>query len=720
MKTYLSAAEIASERLPGLPTAERAIKRAAVRCGWQARPRQGRGGGLEYALDSLPPEARAAYVGRHIEAVEIPSSMAREAAAEPEAVNVTGSAANARDARLALLGHSERLSREAGIGQKRADRHLCDLYNSGGLDIAPWIRGEVKHLTPRTLARWRAAAKAGHKSKLAVDRSAARRGTGVLDRANDGKIRVHILALVAKQPQLTAQHIRALVADAFPVVEIAGQPIELPPIRTFQAALKSWRATYRVEIESIRNPDGFKSTMRFAARVANPAARLNEVWQIDASPADVLLTDGRHTIYACVDIHSRRMVGLVSKTPRASAVGLLIRKAMLAWGVPERIKTDNGSDFIAHTTRRLFAALGIEHETSAPFSPEQKGHVERAIGTLQRGLMRTLQGFIGHSVADRKVIEGRKAFSARLGESPEDMFEVSLTAAELQARLDAWCSDVYGRAPHAGLKGQTPFAVAAMAAGGICKIEDVRALDMLLAPVAGKDGLRTVTKTGLRIDGAHYIGGFLNVGDTVFVRMDQSDMGTAYVFAEDGETFLGEAVAPDLAGIDPAEAISRARAEQKRLINERMDDVKREARRIKAKDFAGAIHRQALADAGKLIEFPKPVTAHETPALSAARAAHESNTGSHSAEIAALAEQLRAETQQPAAKDTRVTALRPAETAHQRWNRARAIDAALRAGQFVEPDDLVWLGGYREGHEYRGFLATYGELTAEDESRASS
>ncbi|WP_316200415.1 MULTISPECIES: DNA-binding protein [unclassified Bradyrhizobium] len=720
VKTYLSAAEIASEKLPGLPAAERAIRRAAARGGWQARPRQGRGGGLEYALDSLPPEARAAYVGRHIEAVEIPTSMAREAAAEPEAVNVTGSAANARDARLALLGQAERLGRDAGIGQKRADRHLCDLYNSGGLDIAPWIRGEVKHLTPRTLARWRAAAKAGHKSKLAVDRSAARRGTGVLDRANDGKIRVHILALVAKQPQLTAQHIRALVADAFPVVEIAGQAIELPPIRTFQAALKSWRATYRVEIESIRNPDGFKSTMRFAARVANPASRLNEVWQIDASPADVLLTDGRHTIYACIDIHSRRMIGLVSKTPRASAVGLLIRKAMLTWGVPERIKTDNGSDFIAHTTRRLFAALGVEHETSAPFSPEQKGHVERAIGTMQRGLMRTLQGFIGHSVADRKVIEGRKAFSARLGESAEDMFEVSLTATELQSRLDVWCSDIYGRAPHAGLKGQTPFAVAAMAAGGIRRIEDIRALDMLLAPVAGKDGLRTVTKTGLRIDGAHYIGGFLNVGETVFVRMDQSDMGTAYVFAEDGETFLGEAIAPDLAGIDPAEAIARARAEQKRLINDRMDEVKREARRIKAKDFAGAIHRQALADAGKLIEFPKPVTAHETPALSAARAAHESNTGTHSAEIAALAEELRAETAKPAQAETRVRPLRQAETAHQRWNRARAIDACLRAGQFVEPEDLVWLGGYREGHEYRGFLATYGEPGTEDESRASS
>ncbi|UPJ65259.1 DNA-binding protein [Bradyrhizobium sp. 191] len=725
----MSAAEIAAEKLPGLPASQRGVQFAAERGGWQTRARQGRGGGVEYALESLPAEARAAYVGRHIEAVEIPAAMAREAASEPEAASVSAGAAEARDARLALLGQAERIARDAGVGHKRADRQLCDLYNTGQLDVAPWIRAEVKGLTPRTLARWRAAAKAGHKNKLAVDRAAARRGTGILDRANDGRLRVHMLALIAKQPHLTAHHIRALVADAFPEVTIAGNQVPLPPIRTFQAALKSWRTAFRNEIEQIRNPDGFKSRIRFAARVANPATRLNELWQIDASPADVMTTEGRRqAIYVCEDIFSRRMVALVTETPRAAAVGLLIRKAILAWGVPERIKTDNGSDFIAHTTRRLFAALGIDHETSAPFSPEQKGHVERAIGTLQRGLMRTLPGFIGHSVADRKVIENRKAFSARLGEAPEDTFQVALSAAELQDHLDAWCSDVYGTRSHASLKGRTPFEVAAMAAGSVRKIEDVRALDMLLAPVAGKDGLRTVTKTGLRIDGSYYIGGFLDVGDTVMVRMDPTDMGRAYVFSEDGETYLGEAVAPHLAGVDPVKAIAMARAEQKRLINERMDEVKKTARKIRAKDFAGAIHRQALLDqakaGGKLIEFPKAVEAHDTPALAAARDAHTVVEPTHAPEIAALAEQLRAE---PTMQGANVQALRPVETDHQLWNRARAIEARIAAKEFVEPDELLWLGSFREGSVYRGFLAVYGaldgvagEIASTDEVASSS
>lgn len=711
MKDYLSAAEIAALRLPGLPLTKRSVCRIALRARWQGRERAGRGGGVEYPLDVLPAEARADYVARHVTAITVPAPVAHDAAQEPAAARLTGAATESRDARLALLAVVDKFAREAKLGRKRAYRHFCDQFNTGRITVADWIRSEIKSLTPRTLMRWRALVRDGRSAKLGVDRGVARRGTGVLDRANNGEVKTHILALVAKQPQLTAHQIRAIITDVFGgFCFIGGIKVEMPQVRVFQHALKQWKVRYGVAIEAVRNPDRFKSAIRFSARVANPAPHVNAIWQIDASPADVLTTDGRYSLYVCADIYSRRLIGLVSKTAKAAAVGLLIRKAIMAWGVPEAIKTDNGSDFIARDTQRLFAALAIDHETAAPFRPEQKGHIERAIGTLQRGLMRTLEGFIGHSVADRKVIEGRKAFAARLGETPEDTFQVALSAADLQARVDDWCSVVYAHAPHAGLKGQSPFAAAAMCAHPLRRIEDVRALDMLLAPVAGKDGLRVVTKTGLRIDGVHYIGGFLNVGATVLVRMDPADMGRAYVFDEAGSTFLGEALAPEVLGIDPAQAIAAARAEQKRLIDEQLAQVRAVARRIKAKDFAPAIVRQSLIAAGKLAEFPKPATTHDTPALSAARAAADRDiTPEYSDEVLALHARLLAEDAAPAPSN--VTALRTEETSHQRWNRARAIEAAVAGNQFVEPDDLVWLGGYREGPEYRGFKLTYGDQT---------
>jgi len=710
MKPHLTAAEMVG--LPGLPTDETNVRRTAKRCNWIGRRRAG-SKAVEYSFEVLPPPARIAYLSRTADAIDVPAPVARDAAAEPEAVNVAGSAAEARDARLAILALADKVAADAGTSRKQTDLLFCDLYNAGNVSAPAWVTVEVKSLTPRTLRRWRAFAAHGQKSRLAVDRSAARRGTGILDRANDGAVKTFILALVVKQPQLTAHDLRGRAADQFPDLTLpSGEVVPLPPIRTFQHALKAWRNEYRNAIESIRDPDGYKSKVRFAARVAVPATRLNEIWQIDASPSDVMTTDGRVSVYVCVDIYSRRMIGFVSRTARAAAVGQLIRKAMLAWGKPERIKTDNGSDFVAHRTKRLFDALGIEHELAPPFQPERKGHVERAIGTMQRGLMRTLPGFIGHSVADRKVIENRKAFSARLGEKPEDMFEVSLSAIDLQRHLDDWCKDIYATHPHAGLKGRTPFAVAAMAGGVIQKIEDARALDVLLAPVAGKDGIRQVTKTGLRVGGEHYMAGWMNVGDRVLVRMDESDLGRVFVFSEDGETYLGDALAPDLAGLDPIKTIAAVRAEQKRRIDDAMAPVKREARKIKSSDIAAALHRQALRDAGTLIEFPKREVEHTTPAIQAAAAAARGHKPApeHSPDVLALqAALLAGET------SSIVKPLRAEETAHQRWNRARDLEGRVARGEFVDAEQLMWLGAYREGSEYRGFAKTYGvSLTQEN------
>ncbi|CAM5396689.1 hypothetical protein AFEL58S_01968 [Afipia felis] len=712
MKVWLSVSEIAALALPDMPATKRGIQFFARDNRWEARPdlcrpRTGRGGGLEYHFHLLPADARAAYVARHVEMVELPASIAREAASEPQAEHLAGAATEARDARLALLHAADRTASEGQLSRKVADRQFADLYNSGRVEVAAWIKAEVKSLTPRTLARWRAARVKGETAKLAVDRAAARRGTGVLDRANEGEVKTFLLALLAKQPQLTAHHLRALACERFPMVEVGGNTVALPPIRTFQRTLKDWRNEYRNELLRIRDPDGFKNRVRFTARVTRPAERLNEVWQIDASPADVMLVDGRSSIYACVDVFSRRMVSLVTKTPRAAAVGLLIRKAILAWGVPERIKTDNGSDFIARETMRLFAALGIEHEKAPPFSPEKKGHVERGIGTLQRGLMRTLPGFIGHSVADRKVIEGRKGFARRLGEAPEDTFEVSLTAADLQQRMDEWCAVTYGHAPHSSLGGQSPFAKAATYTGPVQKIPDERALDMLLMPVAGKDGHRTVTKSGLRIGGSYYIAGFLNVGDEVMARMDPADLGRVHVYSLDGISYLGEAISPELAGIEPAAAIAAVRAQQKRLLDDAIAPARKQARSIKAKDIAPAIHRQALVDAGKLAEFPKRIVAHTTPQIEAAREAARATLDEqepvYSADVIALQAKLAAES-----KTDVVTPLRTEETMHQRWQRARAMERAIEDGERLSDEDLLWLGGYRTGPEYRGFALTYG------------
>ncbi|MCM0752080.1 hypothetical protein DEA98_14620 [Brucella pseudogrignonensis] len=215
----------------------------------------------------------------------------------------------------------------------------------------------------------------GCKDALGVDRSEARKGKGLLETANAGQVRNFILAWIASNPHLSADIIRGYCEDHFGsfLVDRHGVMTPLPPLRTFQHFISALKADEKLVLTKITDPDKFRSTMKLSGtgtyrHVDEP----NALWMIDASPVDALCVDGRHSMYACIDIATRRLVITLSKTPRASAVALLIRKSTLKWGVATIIKTDNGSDFVAVATKRLFDNLDITPDVSDAYTPEQK------------------------------------------------------------------------------------------------------------------------------------------------------------------------------------------------------------------------------------------------------------------------------------------------------------------------------------------------------------
>ena len=59
IKSYYTAKEIADMRLRTLPTFHRNVRTTAEKENWVSRKRSGRGGGLEYAFESLPADAQA-------------------------------------------------------------------------------------------------------------------------------------------------------------------------------------------------------------------------------------------------------------------------------------------------------------------------------------------------------------------------------------------------------------------------------------------------------------------------------------------------------------------------------------------------------------------------------------------------------------------------------------------------------------------------------------
>ena len=381
-----------------------------------------------------------------------------------------------------------------------------------------------------------------------------------------------------------------------------------------------------------------------------------------------------------------------------------MRRAILAWGVPERVKTDNGSDFKAKSTQRLFAALDIEIELSAPFAPWQKGHIERAVKTFQHDCAAILPGFVGHNVADRKMIEERKAFAQRLKEDDGSAFKVELTAKELQTICDEWAAGRYAQRPHSSLpKGLSPFAMAASYAGKIRRIPeaDIRALDLLLAPLAGSDGMRVVRKQGVRIAHSFYLAPNCLPGDRVFVRMDPEDMGRAWLFSGDGEAFIGEAVCPELAGVDPQEALAKAKAMRKQMTEERLAELKADMRKISPREAVDALVRDKAREAGKLVEFPRAHDAHDTASLAAAREAlgEAPTPATRDEELISKAMQVA-----PIAKLP--------ETKQMRFRRALTLEAAIERGETISTEDALWLGGYQAGHEYsamREFFQDFGE-----------
>ena len=711
MKEWFTAREAAELGLPGLPGTEQNVRRLAERESWfdhpfLARVRKGAegGGGREYHFRLFPTEAQLEFSRR---ALEVRKQVVRSDNGDVQ-ITFKGSesARRERDARLAILGAFEKFRAGLPLRFTACLQIFCDGYNTGSLPVDDWIRETVPQLSKRSLQRWRSTKRAGDADRLAVDRASARKGKGVLDTANGGAGRTFIFALIAQQPHLSADLIRTACRNEFGdtlSIERGGRPtsVDMPPVRTFQHFIKRLKESEKVALTKLSNPDKYRSTMAPSGVGALRHIREpNALWQIDASPVDALCTDGRHAIYACIDIATRRTLFYVSRTPRASAVAMLLRRAILAWGVPETIKTDNGSDFIATATKRLFAALDIEMDVSDAYSPQQKGHVERVIKSFQHDCATTLPGFVGHSVADRKAIEDRKTFADRVGADTAELFGVSMSGAQLQTYVDEWAELRYQHRPHAGLNGQTPAQVAVASAASIRTV-DARALDVLLMPVAGTNGLRTVTKRGIRIDHHHYVVRDALPGTQVFVRLDPNDAGRAATFDAGDGSYIGEAVCPELAGIHPDTVLSAKREAQAETLDAATREARRKIREItKGPALIERVLEVARRDAPNVVALPKREERHVTPDITAALDAAEPQDALALPNRAAeLLNEMREELATPAAPG--VTPLRKQETPQLRFKRALDLERRIAAGDIVDPSEAVWLGGYQAGPEYR-------------------
>jgi transposase InsO family protein len=146
------------------------------------------------------------------------------------------------------------------------------------------------------------------------------------------------------------------------------------------------------------------------------------------SPTGRLIgTAGWEFVHVAIDDYSRLAYAEVLPDETAASAIAFLRRALAFFGrhgiTVERIMTDNGSAYRAHTHRLACQQLGLKHLFTRPYRPRTNGKAERLIQTLTRSWAR-----------------GR----------------LYANSAERTAALDAWLNHYNFTRPHGSLSHKPP------------------------------------------------------------------------------------------------------------------------------------------------------------------------------------------------------------------------------------------------------------------------
>jgi transposase InsO family protein len=118
-------------------------------------------------------------------------------------------------------------------------------------------------------------------------------------------------------------------------------------------------------------------------------ARPNQLWQTDLFTFVLKRQNRRLYLVAFMDDHSRFLVGYGLHASASSALVLeVLRAAIVSYGPPEEILTDNGPQYVTWRGKSQFSReleqQGIRQVVSRPKHPQTLGKIERFWGTLWR------------------------------------------------------------------------------------------------------------------------------------------------------------------------------------------------------------------------------------------------------------------------------------------------------------------------------------------------
>jgi putative transposase len=290
----------------------------------------------------------------------------------------------------------------------------------------------------------------------------------------------------------------------------------------------------------------------------------NELWQMDHYEIPIWVSVPRRAhpekawLTALIDGRTRVVPGwAISLQPSTAEVLAAIRAGVLVdpelhpyGGVPEAILWDNGAEFLSDVVVNEILDLGCYCSPTAPYSPHQKGKIERFFNTVETEFARRMPFYTSGPRAANGHLYGGK--------------EVDLMSLEeLVVEFDTWIHHYNNERRHSA-HGMTPRECWDSDPHPIRTIPASKVRHLLLARQT-----RTVRKDGIRWNGRAFFATELQglVGEEIEVRYEPHN-DTAIWLYRNGE-FLAEAVPHE----DLSEEVRRAhlgrRAEQQRRVQQK-------------------------------------------------------------------------------------------------------------------------------------------------------
>lgn len=461
-REWFSAAELEALALPAIPGTRRGIAMAADAQGWQTRRRQGRGGGVEYHIGSLPLATRAKLA--------LEASFAARPAAEPRAA---AKAVLSDEAAWAWYERQPETRQKQARERLEAVDAVAHLVAQGTLKVAAMqMIAAERDICLATLYGWEDLVRGvpkEHRLPRLAPRSAGREGMRA-----------------ACDPDALAWLRSAWLSPSRRTVENCIRALRKV------APSKGWHAlpsdrTLRRHIEAIDRPtsafhrDGAEAADRLFPMLRRDRSALHalEMVNTDGHRFDVMVewpdgTKGRPICIAFQDEYAGKILSWrVDLTENADAFRLAFGDLVEKFGIPDHVTVDNtlaaaNKTMSGGVNRRfrfkrreeeplgIFPLLGVEVHFTRPYSGQSK-KIERAWGDFARDIARhpAFEGaYLGNSTTNKPHNHGARAvplaqFLAVLTEMVADHnARPGRTAQNCQGRsFDATFDESYARSP---------------------------------------------------------------------------------------------------------------------------------------------------------------------------------------------------------------------------------------------------------------------------------